>query len=348
MNIELGNGKHMLCRYVDLEDHLDPRFDELTYGECGHFSSTVRKYIKPGSHYFFHKTINGQRYITAHYFVTRVMEGYDARHDPEIITEYKNVHLHPPYACDNEIKGESSDIIIFGDKDKSLGELKTRLLFDRELAEKLEFATGNKIEFDKIDRRGKIRTDAECLCSATRTPRVLTDKDAITLYNAISRSEKGNGIDLSDVTQIGSYISEKEFKKDLNERGSSSTSEFLMALDFPENIIEQLIIENPNLLEEGMKIITKQLVVPSGRIDLLLETKDNDLMLLEIKSGLPKDDVVTQVLSYVDAVKSLYPGRNVIPAILSGGCSDRVVNAARSTGIKIYNYWSVLGTSKIL
>ncbi|MEL7665573.1 MAG: endonuclease NucS domain-containing protein [Methanosarcina mazei] len=348
MDIKLGNAKHMLCRYVDLEDHLDPRFDELTYGECGHFSSMVRKYIKPGSHYFFHKTINGQRCITAHYFVTKVMEGYDARHDPEIINEYKNVHLHPPYACDNEIKGESSDIIIFGDKEKSLGELKTRLLFDRELAEKLEFATGNKIEFDTVDKRGKIRTDAECLCSATRTPRLLTDKDAITLYNSIIRGKEDNSISLSDVTQIGSYMSEKEFKKDLNEREPSSTSEFLMPLDFAENTIEQLIIENPDLLGEGMKIINRQLVVPSGRIDLLLETKNGDLMLLEIKSGLPKDDVVTQVLSYVDAVKSLHPSKNVIPAILSGGCSDRVVNAARSTGIKIYNYWSVLGTSRIL
>jgi hypothetical protein len=196
MNLEFGEGKHILCGYIDLENHLDPRFDELTYGERGRLSGMIRNNIKPGSHYFFHKTINGQRYITAHYFVIKVMEGYDARNDPEIRKKYKNVHLHPPYAPYNEKKGEKRDIIIFGDKEKSLGELKPPgLLFDRKLSEKLEFATGDKIKFDALDKKGRIRTDAECLCSATRTPRLLTDKDAITLFDAINLQDIEVGID---------------------------------------------------------------------------------------------------------------------------------------------------------
>lgn len=352
MNIEFGNGKNILCRYKDLKNHPDPRFDELTYGECGHLSPMVRENIKPGSHYFFHKTINGQRYITAHYFVTKVIDGYDARHDEKITSEYKNVHLHPPYAFNKERRGESKDIIIFGDKEKSLGELNPPLLFDRKLAEKLEFEDGKKIKFDIIDKNSKKWTDTACLGSCTRVPRYITKNDVITLLDAISsQSDESNTEEVNyppDYIRLGTSISEKELCNVLNEEEYPLSSKFAQALDFSENFIEKLIIANPELLEEGMQIIANQLTVPSGRIDLLLETTTGDLMLLEAKAGLPRDDVVTQVLSYVDAVKSLYPGRNVIPAILSGGCSDRVVNAARNTGIRIYNYWAFIGSSRVL
>lgn len=204
MNIEFGNGKNILCRYKDLKNHPDPCFDELTYGECGHLSSMVRENIKPGSHYFFHKTINGQRYITAHYFVKEVVGGYDARHNNEIRKKYKNVHIHPenypewwggPYAPDKETKGESSDIIIFGDKEKSLGKLECPLLFDRELAEKLEFEDGKKLKFDIIDKNGKKWTDTACIGSCTHAPRYITEKDVITLLNAINLQDIDEDID---------------------------------------------------------------------------------------------------------------------------------------------------------
>lgn len=345
MNIEFGEGKHILCRYKDLKNHLDPRFDELTYGEGGHLSTMVRKNIKAGSHYFFHKTINGQRYITAHYFVTKVMEGYDARHDQKIRNKYKNIHLHPPYAPEKETRGEKRDIIIFGDEEKSLGELKPPLLFDRKLAEKLELEGGKKLKFDIVDKNGKKWTDTECLGACTHSPRYITEKDVITLLNAINLRDMNSP---PDDIQLGSPIRESGLNKILNEEEHPYSSKFAQALDFSESIIEQFITKNPELLEEGMKKIENQLTVHSGRIDLLLETKTGDLILLEVKAGLPKDDVVTQVLSYVDDVKSLYPSRNVIPSILSCGCSERIINAARNTGIRIYNYWAFIGTSRIL
>lgn len=193
MEIDFGNGKHILCRYTDLEGHPDPVFDELTYGEGYHFSRMVRKNIGKGSHYFFHTMNDGVRYITAHYYVSDIVEGYDARHDDTIRNEYTNVHIHPEnypvwwggtYDPSKEERNEEGDIIIIGDKKKSFGKLQHPVLFDRNLAEKLEFE-GNSIQFDVTDKNGRCRKFNECLASATRAPRYITENDARILLETI-------------------------------------------------------------------------------------------------------------------------------------------------------------------
>ncbi|WMW26140.1 hypothetical protein RE474_05315 [Methanolobus sediminis] len=143
MDIEYGNGKNMLYRYLSPSvmkkkhiDHPDPLFDELTYGEGGNFSSMVRQNVLPGSHIFFHTTIGGQRYITAHYFVSKIMEGFDARQDKDTRATYRNVHIHPEnfeewwpsYDVNLEKETDSNDIVIFGDKKSLLGNLRIHYL----------------------------------------------------------------------------------------------------------------------------------------------------------------------------------------------------------------------------
>ncbi len=205
MEIEFGNGKKMLYRYlpddVKLKDnwiHPDPNFHEFTYGEGGRYSKMVRNNVRYGSHIFFHTTIEGQRYITAHYFVSQIVEGYDARHDDKIRIKYKNVHIHPEnypewwgsnYDVDKEIKSESNDILVFGDDKKSWADLKNPLKFDRELAEKLKFET-NQIKFRIVDKNGKVMSDSDCITSCTRVPRYITKNDVILLIEKISKGTK--------------------------------------------------------------------------------------------------------------------------------------------------------------
>jgi len=201
MEIKFGNGKNMLYRYL-IDDvkrkqnwiHPDPLFQELTYGEGGRFSTMVRNNIHYGSHIFFHSTIEGQRYITAHYFVSKVVEGYDARHNPEIRKQYQNVHIHPEkypewwpnYDVNEEIKDNSNDIIVFGDPEKSFGELKNPLKFDRDLAEKMEFEN-NRINLKIVDKNGKVWSDGECISSCTHVPRYMTMNDVILLIEKITK-----------------------------------------------------------------------------------------------------------------------------------------------------------------
>jgi hypothetical protein len=205
MEIEFGNGKNLLYRYIDDAnknwDHPDPLFKELIYGEGGggNFGTMVRNNVRKGSHIFFHTTIEGQRYITAHYFVSKIVEGYDAKHDDKIRSNYQNVHIHPEnypewwpdYDIDKEIKSDSDDILVFGDYEKSLGKLVSPLKFDRELAEKLKFEKNKQIEFEIVNKNGKVINDSQRITSCTRVPRYITNDDVIYLIEKIGRkSEK--------------------------------------------------------------------------------------------------------------------------------------------------------------
>jgi hypothetical protein len=200
MEIEFGNGKNMLYRYLRPEiireqgwNHSDPMLEELTYGDSGRFGDRIRNNVRPGSHVFFHTTIGGQRYITGHYFVSKIMEGFDARHDKNIRKNFENVHIHPEnypdwwsdYDRKNEDPEDSTDIVIFGDPKKSLGKLANPLPLDRDLAERLEFE-GKRIKFDIINKRGRTMSDSECITVCTRTPRYITRRDVKFLLNEIA------------------------------------------------------------------------------------------------------------------------------------------------------------------
>lgn len=209
MEIEFGNGKNMLYRYLISDvmkkrhgDHPDPLFEEYTYGDGDKYGNMIRNNVELGSHIFFHTTIGNQRYITAHYYVSRVMEGYDARHDDEIRKKFNNIHIHPEnypdwwidYNVDSEEEGNSSDVIIFGHPDKSLGELTNPIPFDRDFGEKLEFEN-KKIKFEIVNKNGRVMNDAECISSCTRVPRYLTKNDVKFLINEINSLNGGEKID---------------------------------------------------------------------------------------------------------------------------------------------------------
>ncbi|WP_319506924.1 endonuclease NucS domain-containing protein [uncultured Methanolobus sp.] len=336
MDIKFGKGRHMLYRYLPAEtmkkkycEHPDPLFDELTYGEGGGFSDRVRNNVLPGSHIFFHTTIGGQRYIMAHYFVKELVEGYDARHDDKIRENYKNVHIHPEnypewwmgdYDPELEDEDETNDIIIFGDEKMSLGKLENPVPFDRYLAEKLEFEPYKKITFDIYNKNGKLLLDSERITSATRNPRFITENDVRTILYEIELRN-------NDVK----FNSPQHTK-------NTPQNKTRFDVDVSEKQIETSIFVNPSLLGNNMKIVSRQLVIPSGRIDLLLETEGNELLILEIKKGFPNDSVITQVLSYKADIENMYPEKVVKLAILCEDCSSKVKNAANASNIAIYNY----------
>jgi hypothetical protein len=230
MEIEFGNGKNMLYRYIDDAnknwDHPDPLFEELTYGEGGggNFGTMVRNNVRKDSHIFFHATIEGQRYITAHFCVSKIVEGYDARHDAKIRRDYINPHIHPEnypewepnYDVDKEIRGNRDDILIFGDSEKSLGKLVNPLKFDRGLAEKLKFEENKQITFEKVDKNGKIITDSGRITSCTRVPRYITEEDVKFLIEKIGISDDAKKIvkpEQPDIVHVTKDLIEKSLKE---------------------------------------------------------------------------------------------------------------------------------------
>lgn len=349
MDVEFGNGKNMLYRYLTPKnlktkagfDHPDPMLEELTYGEGYAFSNMIRRNVTSGSHIFFHTTIGGQRYITAHYLVSKVMEGFDARQDKNIRVNFKNPHIHPEsypewwsgsdddpdYDHENEKEDDSDDIMIFGETEKSIGKLVNPLPFDRDLAERLEFE-GKRIEFDITNKRGRMMRDSERITSCTRTPRYITTKDVKLLYNEIAS------------------INQEEVEEMKPEVELINTENLILETPYSEKDIEELLFRFPEILEKGLKVLSRQESLPTGRVDLLLKDNRGEIILLEIKEGFPRDSVITQVLSYKNDVEKKYPGKKVKCAILCQDCSKRVQNAAKNGRINIYTYGTFFKINK--
>jgi RecB family endonuclease NucS len=63
--------------------------------------------------------------------------------------------------------------------------------------------------------------------------------------------------------------------------------------------LEPMIIDDPELIEEGLKIITHQLMTDSGPLDILAIDSDNCLVIIELKVE-AVDGHIDQGLRYYD------------------------------------------------
>jgi hypothetical protein len=53
--------------------HVDPNFTQLVYGCGGQIAAQIREFIEPGSYIFFNARIGGKRYITAYFYVEKIL-----------------------------------------------------------------------------------------------------------------------------------------------------------------------------------------------------------------------------------------------------------------------------------
>lgn len=53
--------------------HIDPNFTQLVYGNSGKNGNSLKKHIKEGSYIFFNARIGDRRYITAYFYIEKVL-----------------------------------------------------------------------------------------------------------------------------------------------------------------------------------------------------------------------------------------------------------------------------------
>lgn len=165
--------QHLLITYIYNEDHVDPSFTKLTYGDEFPKASRLENLVVDedgqGSYIFFHTTISDSRYITAYFYVKQILvKGVD---DDEI-------HKLGSYTNINGVIVD--DVIVVADRDKSKI-LTTPLLFDKKLALELHSLGFTDVEFQKGLSQLKTISDK------TRYPRFLFNNDVSLL---ISKCDK--------------------------------------------------------------------------------------------------------------------------------------------------------------
>jgi hypothetical protein len=307
---------HYLIPYVYIKGHKDPDFREFGYGESGSRSVRLRTTLTKGSYLFFHTKIGSNKYIMAFFVVEKVLYSKEAQAEQSI-------------TCD----GRFDDILILGNRTSSK-RLHKPVLFNKRLASKLSL----NISFTDFDSRK--RTELQVIGSATRSHRILTDKDVEILLHAIREYEDNAKIQNPREVQSHLYFYDE--------------SEEYIPIDevhkLRENEIQKLLRKNPSSIEDGAKLIAYEKELPDGdRLDVLLEAMDRSLIVAELKGPhCLSDDIPTQLASYARDIQREYPDRKIRKMIVCDGMvSPKLKKACEDLGIEIVVYGVKLGCFKL-
>jgi Endonuclease NucS len=256
------NNMNLLISYVQLLDHLDPAFDEYTYGDRGHHADRLKE-LKNGDYVFFHTGKYGKKFLTAYYIIDRVLDTMVACENEAIRAKYKNPHIVEQLA-EKYIKEGDSNAIVFGDPILSRI-LEVPLIFDRELADKLSL----NIKFPAH----RTRSETQVISSATRNFRTLTDNDVKILLKEIAIEQKRKRPHLL--------------------RSSEEVAETL------EKDIEHYIANNSTLIGKGLTLSQQQKPIGDGRLDVLFEDEHSNLVVVEVKLGSIGREALRQLNTYI-------------------------------------------------
>jgi hypothetical protein len=178
-----GTGRDLLITYIEdfyiSENGNRVRHSDLTFEPEWSYCTGFKRLLKcgKGNYVFFQttpKTERKNRYITAFFVIKDVDEG-------DLVPKY-NLRGGARHAADIR-----DHYVIVGDENRSRKLNGSGLRFDRKLAEKLTFDPPRKIRFGIIVKTGHPLSEQQCIASATRNIRVLSDMDVEILLSEIRR-----------------------------------------------------------------------------------------------------------------------------------------------------------------
>lgn len=187
------------------------------------------------------------------------------------------------------------------------------------------------------------RTLSDSEITTRRNERRPDHKDDTTrsaMWNARDRLRKEGIIEGRGNNPTRWLLTNKEYDHyEESSRGRAATE----ASTRLEKSLEKDIYENLSSLESGLKRATeednRQRQVASGRLDILAEDESNRLVVIEIKTGKAKREVIGQTMAYMSDINKNFPEREVRGIIVADSFSDKLT-AAVSFGVdvQLYNY----------
>ena len=130
-----------------------------------------------------------------------------------------------------------------------------------------------------------------------------------------------------DAREAREYLRKLGFKiVKITETEEVEEEEFMLSF---ERDLEDYLASNLEALEEGLKLVGKQVEVATGRIDLLAEDSHENLVVIELKAGEADSSSLTQLLAYISAIRDERKTENVRGILVAHDFSDKVIYAAR-------------------
>lgn len=134
----------------------------------------------------------------------------------------------------------------------------------------------------------EVKDESIILKSVRKKPREILEVELINVY-------------------LASYFSAEDYEE--------------LALTGSEKEMADLIFENPELIEEGFKPLSKEKSIKHGIVDVLGKDKEGNIVVLELKRRRADLHAVSQLKRYVDALKEEYGkvrGILVAPSLTEG------------------------------
>lgn len=117
----------------------------------------------------------------------------------------------------------------------------------------------------------------------------------------------GNFCNAENYNEIDERL--KRFEK--SEEDEESDYEELDTTFSFEKDLHEFLQRNLTSLEEGLSLIESEYTTDIGRIDILAEDIDENLVVIELKAGIAKKEYLGQILSYIASVENANEGRKV-------------------------------------
>ena len=138
--------------------HVDPNFTQLVYGNSDKNGNIIVNHITPGSYIFFNARIGDKRYITAYFYVEKVL--FKGTNDKEIET----------LSCSAKV----DDVIVIGSRTFSKI-LTIPLVLDRELIRKIKSYIADDKYFNTKIASGC--SELEAIKDKTLNPKLITEEE---------------------------------------------------------------------------------------------------------------------------------------------------------------------------
>jgi len=94
------------------------------------------------------------------------------------------------------------------------------------------------------------------------------------------------------------------------------TEEAGFVLTGSEADMQEALAQNPDLIEPGLRVLNRELLVESGGIDLYAQDREGRYVVVELKRGRATQDAVSQLARYVSSVQRTV-GSAVVRGILA-------------------------------
>lgn len=140
------------------EGHVDPNFTKLVYGNSGKNGAIIKKHLDCGSYIFFNARIGDKRYITAYFYVEKVL-----------LRDMHNEEINL-LNC----SAEEDEVIIIGSRLFSKI-LTIPLDFDRGLISKIKSYNADDYYFENKETSGI--GELEAIKDKTLNPKVITEDE---------------------------------------------------------------------------------------------------------------------------------------------------------------------------